>query len=244
MKDRRSNGAPVLFCVVAAYNRNDAKPAFGRSSDCGPVLRQWICFRQEIGIKNHHRIMQPSEKYLEHLDAIFQQEPEFYSAPSTQPGLPGITAIVYRDIPEPGFTTAFTYGLSLVAHPDWKLGRPELCISVASDAPEWGIVVAEVASRLRGDCPFTYGQTINYEHPIAADTEMSAFFVFAPSTIDPEDYLGIDTGAGYKINIASLYPIYGEELQAFEKLGLKEFWHHPNYDNYSVSRQRIDASIG
>lgn len=181
----------------------------------------------------------PAERYLEHLDRIFQKEPEFYKNDSLVEGIPGVTAIVYRDIPEKGFTTALTYGLSLVKHPSWKFGRPELCISVESANLDWGEVVGFIANKLRGDCPFSYGQTINFREQISDDSEMDAFFIFAPSTLDKDDYLNIDIGANYKISIAGLYPMYSDELEVYEKMGLEAFWHHPNFDNYSVKRKRV-----
>jgi hypothetical protein len=181
----------------------------------------------------------PAERYLEHLDHIFQQAPEFYNNDSLVAGIPGVTAIVYRDMPEKGFITAFTYGLSLVKHPSWKFGRPELCISVESSNLDWGQVVGFIANKLRGDCPFSYGQTINFREQISEDSAMDAFFIFAPSTLDKADYLNIDIGTDYKISIAGLYPMYADELEAYEKIGLEAFWHHPDFDLYSVNRKRI-----
>jgi len=181
----------------------------------------------------------PVERYLEHLDNIFQTEPEFYKNDSLTEGISGVTSIVYRDIPEQGFITALTYGLSLVKHRDWKYGRPELCISVESSNIDWGQVLGFLANKLRGDCPFSYGQTINFREQISDDSEMDAFFVFAPSTLDKGDYSDIDIGTDYKINIAGLYPMYSDELEVYEKIGLEAFWHHPNFDNYSVKRNKI-----
>ena len=181
----------------------------------------------------------PAERYLEHLDNIFQIEPKFYKNESLLDGISGVTSIVYSDIPEKGFTTALTYGLSLVKHPDWKLGRAELCISVESSNVDWGLVVGYIANKLRGDCPFSYGQTINFRAQISEDSEMNAFFIFAPSTLDKDDYLNIDIGTDYKINIAGIYPMYADELEIFNEIGLKAFWHHHNFDNYSVNRKRI-----
>jgi len=185
--------------------------------------------------------MTPIEEYMAHLDKVFQQEPVFYKNDCKIPGLPGITSIVYNDIPEKGFTTGLTYGLSLFEHPDWKLSRPELCISLESSNIDWGQVVGYLANHLRDTCPFCYGDTIDFEEKISDDSEMSAFFIFAPSILEPEDYLHIDIGIGYEISIAGLYPMYAEELEVFSKIGLDKFWHHPNFDLYNVNRKRIIA---
>lgn len=181
----------------------------------------------------------PIERYLQHLNNIFQKEPEFYKNDSLIDNFPGVTSIVYKDIPEKGYTTAFTYGLSLINHAEWKSGRPELCISVKSSNLNWGQIVGFIANKLRGECPFSYGQTINFRENISDDSEMDAFFIFAPSTLDKQDYLYIDIGLEYTINIAGLYPIYSDELEVYEHIGIKAFWHHPNFDNYSINRKRI-----
>lgn len=189
--------------------------------------------------KEPTNVRTPIERYLEHLDNIFQQEPEFYKNESLIDGVSGVSSIVYKDIPEKGYITALTYGLSLVKHPDWKFGRPELCISVQSPNLDWGQVVGYIANKLRGDCPFCYGQTINFHEQVSDDSEMDAFLIFAPSTLEKSDYSDIEIGTDYKINIAGLYPIYSDEIKVYDKIGLEAFWHHPNFDNYSVTRQRI-----
>lgn len=187
--------------------------------------------------QNHAKT--PAEKYLDYLDNIFQTEPEYFINDSLIDGIPGVTSIVYKDIPAIGYTTALTYGLSLIKHDEWKLGRPELCISVKSSNIDWGQVVGYIANQLRGDCPFCYGDTINFGEPISEDSDMDAFFIFAPSTLEKESYSNIDIGTDYKINITGLYPMYSYERDIFHKIGLEKFWHHPNFDNYSVNRERI-----
>lgn len=178
----------------------------------------------------------PAERYLAHLDQVFQTEPEFFRNESLVEGQPGVTAIVYRDIPEKGMVTGLTYGLSLVPHPDWKLSRPELLISVESTDTAWAQVAAAVANRLRGQCPFSYGETIRFRETVADESKMDAFLVFAPSILEDVDYLGIDIGAPYRINIAGLYPVHDEEIQLIETWGLEKFWQHPDFDIYDVRR--------
>jgi hypothetical protein len=181
----------------------------------------------------------PIEKYLEHLDKVFQVEPQFFREESLDDGFPGVTNIVYQDIPEKGMITALTYGLSLIKHEDWKFGRPELCICVESTDMAWGQVAGYLANQLRGKFPFCYGQTINFEERISDDSEMDAFLIFAPSILEKEDFLNVDLGMDYKINIAGLYPIYSSELKSIEELGLEGFWKHPNFDLYNVNREKI-----
>ena len=181
----------------------------------------------------------PIEKYLAHLDKIFQTKPEYYGDESKKDGIPRVTSIIYKDIPEKGMVTGITYGLSLENHPDWKFGRPELIITVDSKDISWAQVAGYLANSLRGDCPFSYSNTINFREKISDESEMDAFLVFAPSILDKKDYLNIDIGLDYKINIAGLYPIYASEMEYIEKNGLEKFWKHPDFDMYNVNRKRI-----
>ncbi|SNC59875.1 Suppressor of fused protein (SUFU) [Hymenobacter gelipurpurascens] len=179
------------------------------------------------------------EKYLEHLDRIFQIEPEFYPERTLIEGLYGVTSIVYRDIPEPGMVTGITFGLSLLDHPEWQLSRPELCISVESDDTSWARVAGYLANQGRGKLGFCYGDTINFRAQIADDSEMDAFLIFAPAILDSQDYLNIDIGQEYKINVAGLFPIYSSEIGVCHEMGFEKFWHHPDFDMYDVKRKRI-----
>ncbi|QFZ56057.1 suppressor of fused domain protein [Oceanihabitans sp. IOP_32] len=176
---------------------------------------------------------------MTHLDRIFQTEPEYYKEESETNGIAGVTSIVYKDIPEKGMITGITYGLSLGNHPDWKLGRPELIITVDSKDASWAQVAGYLANSLRGNCPFSYSNTINFREKISDESEMDAFLVFAPSILDKKDFANIDIGLNYKINIAGLYPIYASEMEYIDKNGLEKFWKHPNFDMYNVNRKRI-----
>ncbi len=71
------------------------------------------------------------ERYLAHLDRLTEAvEPQFLPIESTKLGLKGVTAITYPDLPEPGLLEAFTYGLSLADHEDWRLGS-QSCASAS-----------------------------------------------------------------------------------------------------------------
>jgi len=178
-------------------------------------------------------------RFLDHLDSIFQREPEFFPFDSPSPDLPKVAAMVYRDIPEAGHITGVTYGLSEVAHPDWTLGRPELMISVESTDVAWPLAVGEMANRLRGNCPFTYGNVINFGEPVSEESEMSAFFVFAPAILERESFLDIDVGGQLPLSLAGMYPLYASENEVIDRIGLEAFWHHQDFDPYSVRRPAI-----
>lgn len=146
---------------------------------------------------------------------------------------------VYRDVPDSGAITGVTYGLSEVAHPEWRAGRPELIITVDSTDVAWALALADVANALRGECPFAYGDVIDVGKRIASGSEMSAFVVFAPSILEREQFLGIDVGGPQPVNLAGMYPIYDTEREVIRRSGLEHFWNHPNFDLYDVKRPAV-----
>ena len=183
----------------------------------------------------------PAENYLNHLKSIFQQEPEYhYLNENSVKQIPGVTSIIYQATQKKGFITGLTYGLSIVEHPQWKLSRPELCITVKSDKKAWVHTAAHIANNLRGICPFRYGEIINFGKQISEDSEMDAFFIFAPSILNSSSYTKINIGTVYQISIAGLYPIYSSEIEILDQIGLEAFWHHTDFDLYDVNRKRIE----
>lgn len=181
------------------------------------------------------------ERYLAHLEQLSGGAEAEYLRVGAHDDGPDLSAIVYRDQPEPGLLTALTYGLSLGEHESWRLGRPELCISVRSDDAAWGLAIAHLASQLAGACPFQYGDTIDLGGPIVDGTRLSAFVVFAPSVLEREAYLDV-LGAGegappdQVINIAGMYPIHESERRYIRDEGLEAFWKQ-SWDPYDVQRQ-------
>lgn len=191
-----------------------------------------------------------AERYLSHLDGLAgEKEPDFYKLDSTKDDPEGMTALVYRDLPEPGHLTGLTYGLSLGEHPDWRHGKPELCICVQSDDVAWPLAMAYLAESLRGDCPFDYGSTIAFGERVSEESAMTSFVIFAPVVLDREDYLNINLGGGAAdngranghggpgdiVNIAGCYPIHDVELQYIQDNGLEAFW-ELDWDPYDVTR--------
>jgi hypothetical protein len=164
-----------------------------------------------------------AERFLAHITRLSGGiEPDIRRIDSTHPGQPPIAAMVLRDIPEPGMLTGVTYGLSLSDHPDWLLGKPELTITVRSSDIAWVLCVAIFAEELRGECPFTYGGTLNHGERISPESDMTAFVTFAPGSLEPEDK-EVDVGDG-KIFLTGCYPIYESERQFIQRNGLEAFW--------------------
>lgn len=188
--------------------------------------------------------LNPAEKYLNYLEEFFFQKPEFYTKKSSQKSNSNVTSIVFNNLPEPNSITSFTYGLSTTKHREWKLGRPELTLTVNSTNNSWKTILGLIADELSGKSSFSYGSTINIGKKISDDSQMDAFLIFAPCIFqnygDSKKHLNIDIGFSYKINIVGLYPIYSSEIKLIEKWGLKKFWHHPQFIWYDVNRNIIE----
>jgi hypothetical protein len=178
------------------------------------------------------------ERYIEHIEKIFLQEPEIFSFEPTSENSLGGTVFVYHDIPEPGYLTAVTYGLSLYPNKAWVNGRPELIMSVESTDMNWANVLGYIISSYEQQIDFSYGEIVNFGEQVSEDSKMDAFFIFAPSILESEDYLDIDV-LEYKINLTGIYPIYSKEINTIETIGLEKFMKNPSYDMYSVNRPVI-----
>ncbi len=178
-----------------------------------------------------------AERYLAHLDRLTgDAEPTITGFPSSDPALPGVTVMTYRDLPEPGMLTALTYGLSLGRHPDWRHRRPELCLTLRTDDDRWALAMGALAAQLRGSCPFAYGDTIDYGGPVTEGSPLSAFVVFAPAALAREDFLGLEVGEGDVVDIAGLYPVHASERAQIREHGLEQFWTATEWDPYDVQR--------
>ncbi len=141
----------------------------------------------------------------------------------------------FENTPEQGLLTRFTYGLSLASHSLWRFGRPELGITVQSSDVGWAVSVAAMAERLRGDCPFEYGNTVNFGEAITHETEMSGFAIFAPVFPDEKDDCAVEVGDDLPVILAGCYPIYRSEMDFISEHGLEEFW-HLDWDPFDVRR--------
>ena len=179
------------------------------------------------------------ERYLAHLDRLTGGvEPQFLPVPTTHKGLKGLTVLHYADLPEPVCLTAVTYGLSLAEHAEWRAGKPELTLSVRSRDEMWSRAMGHIAEEMRGRCPFSYGNTIDFGDQVSTGSGMTAFVVFAPASLDRADFLGIDVGDVLPVNLSGLYPIHESERQFIQKHGLEAFW-KMDWDPYDVTRSPV-----
>jgi hypothetical protein len=164
-------------------------------------------------------------------------EPLFWPIESTWPGHEGMTAIVFRNLPQDGLLLGFTYGLSLAERDEWRLGRPELSMCVKSDDPVWVLAIAHLAEQMRHDCPFSYGDTINFGEPIMTGSSLDGFVVFAPIALDQAD-ARVEVGDQVPVNIVGMYPTYASERRFIAGHGLEAF-RNLDRDPYDVTRPAV-----
>ena len=180
--------------------------------------------------------MNNAELFTQHLDRVTgRREDVIRQVTSSDPKLPHVAVFIYKDWPETGFITGFTLGLSAVAHPDWKLGKPELMISVESTDEAWPCAIGFMAEALRGRCPFCYGNTINFHAQISEASDLDAFLIFAPPFLK-KDQMAVKL-TDFTCNIAGMYPMFSSELPLYDELGLERFWHLPDWDPLNVNRK-------
>ena len=185
------------------------------------------------------------ETYIAHVERVVGKPASgFFPVGKGRPGLPPVTAVLFEASPYRDCLTAVTYGLSLVARPEWKLGRPELMISVQSTDKLWAMAIADVAQKGRDDKSFTYGTCIDFQIPVSEESPMSAFLVFAPTLVNrslnrEESSVRLSS---YTIHLAGMYPLHAAEMALYREIGLERFWHLPDFDPWNV--QRPDLSLG
>jgi hypothetical protein len=177
--------------------------------------------------------------FLTHLGGVSGgREPRLLTVESTREGVEPVFVIVFDDVPETGMTTGITYGVSLVENSLWQGARPELCLTVHSVDEAWMWALGQIGEKLRGDCPFVLGSTVDIGAPITGDTEMTSLVVFAPAVLDRDDYEGIQVGEGDTITIVGVFPIHESERRFIVDHGLEEFM-RLGWDMVDVTRASV-----
>jgi hypothetical protein len=182
--------------------------------------------------------MNNAERFIQHLDRVTGRSEEIIrKVESSDPELPPVFVFIYKNWPEAGFITGFTFGLSATNHPDWKFGKPELMISVESADEAWPCAIGALAENHRGKWPFCYGNTINFHAKISEESGLDAFLVFAPPFLEKEQ--PTLKMMDFTCHIVGLYPMFSSELPLYEELGLRRFWGLPEWNPFNVHREPL-----
>jgi hypothetical protein len=110
-------------------------------------------------------------------------------------------------------------------------------VSLDTQDPSWGLGIGYFASAFFDEKRFSFGDIFKIDDPISDESTMNAFLVFAPSFLDQNQ-------AKFElpdrtIFLTGMYPIYDEEIELYDRIGLEEFWHSDGFDIYNPLRKRI-----
>lgn len=178
-----------------------------------------------------------AEIFLERLTELFGQENAIHKVEPLVDGGRPVFIFFYENLPEDGTLTAITYGLSESNHPDWKIGRPELIVSLDTEDKSWGMAAGFFASEYQGRKPFCYGDLFTLDAPISDESSMVGYFVFAPSFLTQQQ--ATIALPNKTVHLAGMYPIYEEEIELYKKIGLEKFWKSDGFDMYDVKRRNL-----
>ncbi|KFG08938.1 hypothetical protein IQ61_11085 [Streptomyces scabiei] len=181
-------------------------------------------------------------RFVESMRAKFAAAPDIQDVPPREPADGRVLALVYTNVPEPGFVTGFTYGLSPFRRANAQTPARELCITMRSTDPEWARVPALTVAALRGLCPFDSGMVIGYKKPYVPPSDLSSLVLAsAPPPLALAGPVDVTTpGADTQdlIEIVGAYPIYPSERTAVHADGLGVLF-DSTWDPYDPGRQTV-----
>ncbi|HZH15259.1 MAG TPA: suppressor of fused domain protein [Archangium sp.] len=177
-----------------------------------------------------------SEQYFAAVDELTGIDGRFYRITDSDESLL-VAVAAYDDVPEDGYTTAFSFGLSDAVHPEWVNGRPELLISVRSKDHAWGLCMGEIVRNYRQESLFSYGTILHFRQRVADESPMTSFLIFASTLLDPEDIqLSLPDR---KINLVQMYPIHEDEAEVVRQVGVEKFFWELGIDFDDVQRPSV-----
>lgn len=183
-------------------------------------------------------LAQRAQNYLDWLGQLTDgAEPRMWSADPDDDPTRRVLGLGYRNLPEDGVLTGFTYGLSLRHQAAWTTARPELSITVRSDDPTWVLALAHLAANLGDVCPFTHLSMVDMGMPITDDTRMDGFVVFAPSVL-PGDTARVQIDDSLPVQVVGVYPCYASERELISEKGFEAFWQR-DFDAWDVHRDPV-----
>ncbi len=174
-----------------------------------------------------------SDIYFDNVDALAGATGNYFLI-SPRGELPVVSVVSYKDVPEKGCITSFSYGLSSRSRPEWIHSRPEFIISVRSEDSAWGQCMGEIIYQLDSDGRVAYGTVINFKEQVCDESQMTSFLIFCPSLL-----LGDDAKMVLPdriIHFSQLYPIYESEAEVIHRVGAEHFFCNMGIDFTDVKR--------
>ncbi|KQV51689.1 hypothetical protein ASE26_29435 [Duganella sp. Root198D2] len=84
---------------------------------------------------------------------------------------------------------------------------------------------------------FSWGEILDFRTAISEESEMSAFLCFECTVLAKED-LTVKL-ADRTIFLSQIYPIYEEEIDFIQSIGVERFFYDLNIDFFDVKRDRV-----
>jgi hypothetical protein len=150
-------------------------------------------------------------------------------------GPPPITAVTYRDRPWPGWSLGFTYGASAYVQ-----AGVEFVTVVRSRSFLWTWAVADFVDRHRDDMKsIGIEDTIDWHEPIAKHSEMDAFVIGPPVSLEPHLHV-VHLADDDHIQLLQAIPVYASELPIVRRDGAKAFFREVGEDALNPRRPRLE----
>ncbi|MCX4758262.1 suppressor of fused domain protein [Kitasatospora purpeofusca] len=168
-------------------------------------------------------------RYLGHLHTLTGADPVIREILPPGSKLGRALAAIYANVPEPGYLTGFTYGLSLADHAEWTSSRRELSVTVCSDDFEWATIPSRAVGAMRGVSAFHSGRAFGHMERFIDYSDMSSLLLASPAgqwnsgTLDlgPGEF---DSGERDVVELVGAYPIYASEREFVKLNGFDAFW--------------------
>ncbi|GAA3001694.1 suppressor of fused domain protein [Actinokineospora diospyrosa] len=170
--------------------------------------------------------------YLARLNSMTEVVPELHEMRPRVPNDGRVLAVVYTDVPEPGYVTGFTYGLSLIR----PSGGREISITVRSGEVEWAKVPARSVAVLRGLNPLDPGHTIGYAGALVEGSPLHHLLLSErnePWHLDPIALPGEDP-----VEILGAFPTHDSETDFVRTHGVDALW-RLDWDRYDPLRPPV-----
>lgn len=152
--------------------------------------------------------MRAADILLDHYDRLTGSSATYRNV-APDDAVDDMIVAIYRGYPVEGAVTGFTIGLSHLHLPGGQ--HNELTVSMRDVDDVWVHAMGVVAYRLRNECLFQPGDTIDFGAPIRTGSALRAFVVAPPMHFGPQGAV-IDLGIR-RVNLVALVPIHAQERQ-------------------------------
>lgn len=167
----------------------------------------------------HQEMFAPAlDEYTAELSRLLDFQPDEIHECPPLPSERCVILIGYN-FPEPGYVTAFTFGVSFFDNPEWKLSRPEFGICLKS-SNNWWRSLCLLNQKFRHST-FEQGTVLDVGSAVATDCDMNAFLI-APFLLSEAPMTEMELPHS-RVNLSQLVPVKLAEADVIRRIGIAEF---------------------